>query len=62
MLIKSIRPARNERAANTASGAAGRGRAEGREHARTRLGAPSVAQSGHPPGSGAPLALEGTMA
>ena len=36
-------------------------RAEGQEHARTRLSAPVVAQSGHPPGSGAPLALEGLL-
>jgi hypothetical protein len=60
MLIKGIRPAHNERAANTASGAAGRERAEGREHARTRPSAPLTAARAAQPAGRALLALEGT--
>ena len=60
MLIKCIRPAHGGEAPNEVSGAAGRGPAEGRQRTRTRLRAPVVAQSGHPPGGGSPLALEGT--
>ena len=60
MLIKCIRPAHGGEAPNEASEAAGRGPAEGREHARTRPSVPAAAQSGYPPGGGSPLALEGT--
>ena len=60
MLIKCIRPAHGGEAPNEVSEAAGRGPAEGREHARTRPSVPAAAQSGYPPGGGSPLALEGT--
>jgi hypothetical protein len=60
MLIESIWPALNERAANKASGAAGRGWAEGREHAWTRPSAPLTAARAAQPAGRALLALEGT--
>ena len=60
MLMKCIRPAHGGKAPNEVSEAAGRGPAEGRQRTSTRPSAPAVAQSGHPPGGGSPLALEGT--
>ena len=60
MLIKCIRPAHGREAPNEVSEAAGRGPAEGRQRTSTRPSVPAVAQSGHPPGGGSPLALEGT--
>ena len=60
MLMKCIRPAHGGKAPNEVSEAAGRGPAEGRQRTSTRPSAPAAAQSGHPPGGGSPLALEGT--